>query len=203
MKCSIAIGLLSLLAPLAPAAANDINFDDLPGGTVVTTQYAGVTFSSSSGHDVATTAQSATYGTSVPNFICSGVGGGITCADPVYLDFLAPVSDLHFLAVGDDMSGIIGNAAVFAGATLLGSVDIVGDGDPFGTPMLIDLTAFSGITRLEITTTDPAGLGYDDFHFVPGQGPVPEPATWALMLGGFATIGSALRSRRRTTAYLA
>jgi len=199
MKRSIAIGLLSLLAPLAPAAADDINFDDLPAGTVVTTQYPGVTFSSSAGHEVLTSPQSATYGTSEPNFICSGVSGGITCSDPVYLDFLAPVSDLHFLAVGDDTSGIIGNASVFAGATLLGSVNIVGDGDVFGAPMLIDLTAFSGVTRLEITTTDPAGLGYDDFHFVRGQGPVPEPATWALVLGGFATIGSALRSRRRAT----
>lgn len=31
-------------------------------------------------------------------------------------------------------------------------------------------------------------------------GAVPEPATWALMIGGFMLTGSALRARRRTTA---
>ena len=29
--------------------------------------------------------------------------------------------------------------------------------------------------------------------------PVPEPATWAMMIGGFAMVGSAMRRRRRTT----
>ena len=32
---------------------------------------------------------------------------------------------------------------------------------------------------------------------------VPEPATWAMMIGGFGFIGGALRSRRRATARLA
>ena len=32
---------------------------------------------------------------------------------------------------------------------------------------------------------------------------VPEPASWAMMVGGFATIGGALRSRRRMTASVA
>ncbi len=32
-----------------------------------------------------------------------------------------------------------------------------------------------------------------------GQGAVPEPASWAMMLGGFGLIGSALRSQRRRT----
>jgi len=191
------------LAWLAPASADTIDFDALPNGTIVTTQYPGVTFSSSAGHDVVTTAQSATYHTTEPNFICSGVGAGITCVDPVYLDFSTAVSGLSFLAVGDDTSGIIGTASVFAGATLLGSVDIVGDGVVSGTPMMIDLSAFSGITRLEITTTDPAGLGYDDFTFKPGSGAVPELVTWALMAGGFGAVGVAMRNGRKPTVSLA
>jgi len=194
IRLMIAIGGLTWLAP---AGADTIDFDALASGAIVTTQYPGVTFSSSAGHDVVTTAQSAAYHTTEPNFICSGVGGGITCVDPVYLDFATGVSGLHFLAVGDDSSGVIGNASVFAGATFLGSVDIVGDGVTFGSPMLIDLSAFSGITRLEITTTDPAGLGYDDFTFTPGAGAVPELVTWALMAGGFGAVGVAMRSRRK------
>ena len=34
-------------------------------------------------------------------------------------------------------------------------------------------------------------------------GGVPEPASWAMMVGGFASIGGALRARRRTTASFA
>ncbi|MBU1377771.1 MAG: PEPxxWA-CTERM sorting domain-containing protein [Alphaproteobacteria bacterium] len=34
----------------------------------------------------------------------------------------------------------------------------------------------------------------------PGGGPVPEPATWALMLVGFASLGSRLRRRRPSVA---
>jgi hypothetical protein len=30
------------------------------------------------------------------------------------------------------------------------------------------------------------------------DGAVPEPASWALMLGGFGLIGSAMRANRRT-----
>jgi len=181
-----------------PAAANVINFDNLGNGVVVTNQYSGVTFSSSSGSVVLTTAQAASFGTSTPNFICSGVGFSINCSDPVFLDFTAPVSGLSFLAVGDNDKGVIGTASVFAGASLLGSVDIIGDGAPFDAPILVDLTGFSGITRLEITTTDLAGLGYDDFTFKPGRSsPTPEPASWALMLAGFGSIGGALRKSRR------
>jgi hypothetical protein len=33
----------------------------------------------------------------------------------------------------------------------------------------------------------------------PPTGAVPEPATWAMMLGGFGAVGGALRSRRRTS----
>jgi PEP-CTERM motif len=32
-----------------------------------------------------------------------------------------------------------------------------------------------------------------------GPGAVPEPATWAMMIGGFGMIGGALRYRRRRT----
>jgi len=34
----------------------------------------------------------------------------------------------------------------------------------------------------------------------PGNGGVPEPASWALMLGGFGLVGGAMRSSRRRTA---
>ena len=42
---------------------------------------------------------------------------------------------------------------------------------------------------------------FDDVTFgsaTPGPGDVPEPATWAMFIGGFGAVGGALRSRRKT-----
>jgi hypothetical protein len=33
-----------------------------------------------------------------------------------------------------------------------------------------------------------------------GPGPVPEPASWLMMIGGFGIVGAALRRHRRTLA---
>ena len=55
------------------------------------------------------------------------------------------------------------------------------------------------------------GLAYANFHTVQFGGgeirgqivPVPEPATWAMMLLGFGAIGVAIRRKRRTLAFQA
>lgn len=179
-----------------PVQATVINFDNLGNGVVVTNQYAGVTFSSTAGSQVLTTAQS--IGSSLPNFICSGVGGRINCTDPIFIDFANAVSGLSFLAVGDDTLGINGTISVFGTTGLLGTVNTFGD-NVFLTPYTVNLSAFSGITRIAITNTDPGGLGYDDFRFDQGdvRSAVPEPATWAMMLVGFGAMGYSMRRTRR------
>jgi hypothetical protein len=176
-----------------------ITFDEfvVVGSSPVTNWYPGiVTFTSSPGEEV--TALADDLGSSLPNFICSApVGGVADCTHDVYADFAGPVSGLTFLQVGDNASGDIGDVRVFAGGTLLGTVDIIGDND-FSVANLVDLTAFSGVTRIEISNTDPGGLGFDDFNFVFDQvvAAVPEPSSWAMMLLGFAAIGVAMRGRR-------
>lgn len=47
-----------------------------------------------------------------------------------------------------------------------------------------NLTEFDGIGTYTLTVTDATGA-------------VPEPAAWALMLGGFGLVGSAMRRRQR------
>jgi hypothetical protein len=187
----IAFGAALVASPAS--AATVINFDNLGNGVQVTNQYAGVTFSSQAGSQILTTAQN--LGTSLPNFICSAVTS-INCVDDVYLDFATAVSGLSFLAVGDNNVGHNGDVRVFGGSTLLGTVNIIGDANGF-TPYLVDLSAFSGITRIEITNiTDLVGLGYDDFTFTVGGGSgVPEPATWAMLLLGLGIVGSTMRRR--------
>jgi hypothetical protein len=60
---------------------------------------------------------------------------------------------------------------------LSGTVDVITD-SIFESPHLVDLTAFSAITRIDIyKITDPGGLAWDDFNFETLATPV-TPATW-------------------------
>ena len=96
------------------------------------------------------------------------------------------------------------------GQTLRGSY-VPGSANTFlgGTPVVIGnqkftLTEFSFTRSLanpvgQYTATPGTGDGNDyqgNFRF--NQTAVPEPASWALMLGGFGLAGAAMRRRRRT-----
>lgn len=56
--------------------------------------------------------------------------------------------------------------------------------------------AATTLTATAITGTN-GGVFFDNFQV---NGAVPEPATWALMIGGFGLAGAALRARRRALA---
>jgi PEP-CTERM motif len=60
--------------------------------------------------------------------------------------------------------------------------------------------AFSGTARSISFAGVANQIVFDDITFGsvnPGPGGVPEPASWAMMLGGFGLVGGAMRSRRR------
>lgn len=186
--------ITAVLAFSGAAGAVVIDFDDVGDGVEITNQYAGAVFSSQAGSRILTTAQS--LGSSTPNFICSATTS-INCVDDVYVDFTTPVSGLTFVAVGDNNVGDVGDVRVFGGATLLGTVDIITDSN-FFTPHLLDLTAFLGITRIEIANiSDGGGLGFDDFTFNGGGAPIPEPAAWAMLCTGLGVVGYAAGRRGR------
>ena len=192
----ISFVVAAMISTSAPAAT--INFDSLANGTVVTNQFAPATFSSIAGSQILVTAQN--LGSSTPNFICTGIGSSINCTDPVFVAFSSAVNNLRFTAVGDDNTGINGLVTMFNGTTLLGTVNLIGDGNG-QTPYFANLSSFGAITRIAITTTDAAGLGYDDFIFdVVNSGAVPEPSTWAMMIAGFGAVGATMRRRRAPTA---
>jgi hypothetical protein len=192
------LAALSLSLGASAALANVIDFDSLPAGDAANPLVLpGATFTTAGGF----------------NFIIGGnqlcpspnSGSGADCSLDLQVDFDAPSSGISFTYlynndhnVGDD----IGDVKVFAGATLLGTADVlVADTDPF-TKDLVDLSAFGGVTRLVISSTDFGGVGYDDFTFTSGvvRGGVPEPAAWAMMIAGFGLTGAMLRSRRRFAA---
>src|ERR1035438_6289557 len=93
----VVVGLaVALSATAAFGASVVVNFDNLNNGDVITNQYAGVTFSSTSGNVNYVTTQPQ-YLSTPPNFLCSGpASGGIDCAQETFLNFSSPVNGLNF-----------------------------------------------------------------------------------------------------------
>lgn len=131
-------------------------------------------------------------------------GSPANCAQVLEVSFDAGSSGVSFTFWANNNKTVgadIGDVSIFSGATLLGLVDlIVLDTSSASTSRdLVALTGYTGVTRLQISSTDFGGVLYDDFTFTP-QAAVPEPMTWAMMLMGFAGLGAALRRRRAIAA---
>jgi hypothetical protein len=88
---------------------------------------------------------------------------------------------------------------VYFGSTLLGSFAENGVGlsnTAFSTKTLDFTASTAGALRFVASgTSDSLGGFLDTISLTPS--PAPEPASWALMLGGFGAIGGAMRSRRK------
>jgi hypothetical protein len=149
-----------------PATNVTIHFDNLPNGTVVTSHYPQAAFSSMAGQEVTTFGTSIAYGQSPPNFICTRlVGGSFNCAEPIFIDFSSPVQQLKFHALGTDTNGISFEVQVFHGA---GAATIPVAGNTVtSTPVVVDLSAYADVSRIEIVNVvDPGGVAFDDFTFL-------------------------------------
>jgi hypothetical protein len=84
---------------------------------------------------------------------------------PLYLDFGAPVFALRFTigCVNRPAGSVIAHLHVVG----QGGVDVTQDVLAAGRATAVDLSAYSGITRVEITAiNDPDGVAYDDFSFL-------------------------------------
>ena len=188
----VAAASFALAAGTAQAAV--IDFEDLSNGDIVTTQYSGVTFSSSgSSVNKVTTQPGIGFGN---NFLCTagGAGASINCTDDTILTFASGVSNLSFWQVGDNTTGVVAMVDVFVGGVLSATVDILGF-DDFSTPNLVDLTAFSNVTSIRIhSITDRGGLGWDDFSY-DAANVVPLPAGMVLLLSALGPV-CVLRRRR-------
>ncbi len=166
---SIAAALLAALSVGTGAQPTStvpilINFDLLPPATVVDTQFPEVTFASEP--DVEVQTASVFFAPSPPNIICTvPVFGGNTCVSELSLFFVAPVDLLLFEVAGAKGAGQIAEVEVFElfSGIPTAIVPILND---FTTPLLVDLSTFSGVTAIKVKAiSDPAGLGYDNFSF--------------------------------------
>lgn len=190
MKTFTAIAALVALA--GAAHADGINFDDLAAGTMVTTQYAGVTFSSIAGQ-VNMTHSFTNGGNSAPNILCSAdAAGAVNCLNPTFIDFAQPVINLSFLAVEPNGEGEVASINIYQSGSFTTNLPLIGlgSGGEFGAGNVpVDLSAFSNITRIELVGPGGSGLldgagngiGWDNFNY----SFVPAPASLALLgLGG-------------------
>ena len=121
--------------------------------------------------------------------------------DVLILDFATPQFGIGLFG------GVVDEGFAFIDGELL--VDVVGSGTAAlissGGPGYLGFISDVGFTeiRLSVTSFDPtassvafAGLQQQ----VDQAGTVPEPATWSLLLAGFAAVGGGLRSRRALAA---
>ena len=141
--------------------ADDINFDNLPVSTVVSSQYPQAVFSSDPGEVLLTVAQN--LGSSLPNFICTAPAAGvIDCTHSVIVKFTSPVNHLTFLGTGVNDTGKVAEVDVFQNGVLSSTVDMMGISTI--APVLVDLSAFTNVTSIDIhDITDLEGISWAFF----------------------------------------
>ncbi len=130
--------------------------------------------------------------TSASITIGNALGGG-------YVNYTGGALELTLYDVSSSIVGLLG----YNGATTI--FDDLGSGTVFGK-VRIDAAAASYTIALNQAGVDAVNAAYYNASYftlggrlTPVSSAVPEPATWAMMVGGFGLIGGALRARRRRT----
>jgi hypothetical protein len=147
-----------------------INFDDVPSGTTITTQYKQhATFSSAQGCSLVTST-SAGAAASKPNYVwtyysCSGATKGSKA--PYFIDFSKPVRHVAFTLVGVNSSSKVATLRLVHAQPGKGPTvsDVIGLGS-YQKPVVVDLPQSADVVRVEIVdVSDAYGLGLDDVQF--------------------------------------
>ena len=115
------------------------------------------------------------------------------CVKSLNVDFGAPVNDVSFDFLAEDLSAgeVSGTVNAYLDGVLVGTIDLISNGAT--VPNLVDLSALGPVDQLIIDPSlDPAGLGYDNFSF--SVVPVPA-AVWLFGSGLIGLVGLARRKK--------
>ncbi len=174
------------------AQATVIDFEGLPTGAAANPLVlSGVSFETPGGFNYVGPAFGSTELCPSPSAFSNA-----DCSLNLMVTFSAAASNISFEFAGNNETSIgadIGDVQVYSGATLLGTVDVIVQDGSASTHDLVNLTAFSNVSQLMISSTDFGGVTYDNFSFIARD--VPEPSTLALLGLGLAGIGFSQRRR--------
>jgi len=133
-------------------------------------------------------------------------GGGANVDGNCYVN-AGPVGSLGYLSqtlattAGEtlDISGLIAGNGSGEVHFYLNGVSVLDVYGPAGSLSQYSVSAVaSGNDVFAIGfRDDPSYVQFDKLSVTAASGAVPEPASWALMLGGFGLVGGAMRSRRK------
>jgi hypothetical protein len=208
MQVAARFGLaLTVLSCALPTSATTIDFDDLAIGTILSNQYAGVTFTPNALSGPG--GPNGNWATNTDLTIVSATGGDTgNLGEPslvsgnivrsfdgwigedgdasLRISFAAPISSFSLTFAGVSNAN---NTQIFAydGETLLGSM--------MGTSIGQLTLSYSApsITSVIVTPGDLQDwVAFDNLTF---SGAIPEPASWAMMIAGFGLVGAAMRRR--------
>jgi hypothetical protein len=121
-----------------------------------------------------------------------------------YYTFGIPYGGTDFMIQGDSITAKV----VLSNGTSLSNTTTVQDLSIAGTPMFDFAASGVSIVTTGITGADRMSFGYPPGAFTPGGYsdfvleldyfvPIPEPATWTMMLAGLLCLGGVMHSRRQ------
>ncbi len=198
MKKFLVAALLAGSA-IAPASAATVDFSSFAAGS--TPVVAGLSFALTGGPSANGTPVVG-YGyydsvLSLNNSLVAASGSdGYPTGSTLTIDFASAVSGLSF-TFNNYGSGIGAFFSAFDAANALVSTASIDNVGPFA---LVNV-AGAGITKLVLSNNSGGNnwvYGVGQLNYSPA---VPEPATWAMMIGGFAFAGAAMRRRSATVRF--
>jgi hypothetical protein len=197
MKFGLLIAAAAAAALAATAASADIliDFDGITSGAFVDGFYAGGTDSlAETGPNLGVTFNqfltTSNFGeTSQPNLAYDNQAGA-------FFDSLAGFKGVSF-TYGAFSDGQFNFYSGFGGTGTLVGVVLMPANNPYA-PFDPNGGTFSGVAHSGVLVGGNAELGVDDLTLKTGG--VPEPAEWALMIGGLGLAGATLRRRRAVAA---
>ena len=188
MALILALFALAAPNPLKADSSTVINFEGLPDSTIVTTQYAGLTFSN---------AIILTAGVSLNEFAFPPRSGTNVVSDnggPMSIHFSTPITSFGgYFTYTEPLTidGFNSVGTLVATAASLFSSNTAVFGEPGSSPNeFIDVTFGGGISAVTITG-DPLGGSFtlDDATYTTSSTvPTPEPSSVALMLLGVGLV---------------